>query len=78
LLKGKGAGFIAGCPDLDVASQEGTVESAMASIKEDAERFLTCVVVPKPNAGSQNVLPCSEIDDSIPRSFAIDRRVHAP
>lgn len=35
-------GYVALCPELDVASQGATVESATANLKEAVELFLEC------------------------------------
>ncbi len=42
ILKKEEGQFVALCPDLDVASQGETVESAMANLKEAVELFLQC------------------------------------
>lgn len=34
--------YVALCPELDVASQGGTVEEAIANLKEAVELFLEC------------------------------------
>lgn len=38
----EGSGFVSLCPELDVASQGETVESATANLKEAVELFLEC------------------------------------
>ena len=40
LLQREGDGYVAICPELDVASQGGTVEEARANLKEAVELFL--------------------------------------
>lgn len=42
ILEREGDGYVALCPELDVASQGSTVEEAMANLKEAAEPFLEC------------------------------------
>jgi predicted RNase H-like HicB family nuclease len=42
ILEQEGDGFVALCPELDVASQGETVESATANLKEAVELFLEC------------------------------------
>lgn len=42
ILEREGAGYVALCPELDVASQGDTVESATANLKEAVELFLEC------------------------------------
>lgn len=42
IVEGEGAGYVALCPELDVASQGETVESATANLKEAVELFLEC------------------------------------
>lgn len=42
LLQREGDGYVALCPELDVASQGVTVEQAIANLKEAAELFLEC------------------------------------
>jgi predicted RNase H-like HicB family nuclease len=42
VLQKEGRGYVALCPELDVASQGRTVESATASLKEAVELFLEC------------------------------------
>lgn len=42
VLQREGTGYVALCPELDVASQGKTVESATASLKEAVEFFLEC------------------------------------
>ena len=38
----EGEGFVALCPELDVASQGQTVEEARANLQEAVELFLEC------------------------------------
>jgi len=40
LLQREGDGYVAICPELDVASQGGTVEEARANLREAVELFL--------------------------------------
>ena len=42
LLQREGDGYVALCPELDVASQGSTVEQAIANLKEAVELFLEC------------------------------------
>ena len=42
VLEKEGDGFVALCPELDVASQGRTVEEATANLKEAVELFLEC------------------------------------
>ena len=42
LLIREGDGFVAVCPEVDVASQGGTVESAKANLREAVELFFEC------------------------------------
>jgi len=42
LLQREGDGYVALCPELDVASQGPTVEQAIANLKEAVELFLEC------------------------------------
>lgn len=42
IVEKEGSGYIALCPELDVASQGETVESATANLKEAVELFLEC------------------------------------
>lgn len=42
LLQKEGDGYVALCPELDVASQGPTVELAIANLKEAVELFLEC------------------------------------
>lgn len=42
VLEKEGAGFVALCPELDVASQGDTVEEALANLREAVELFLEC------------------------------------
>jgi predicted RNase H-like HicB family nuclease len=42
IVEKEGSGFVSLCPELDVASQGETVESATANLKEAVERFLEC------------------------------------
>ncbi len=42
ILEKEGDGYVALCPELDVASQGSTVEEALANLKEAAELFLEC------------------------------------
>ena len=39
VLEREGAGFVALCPELDIASQGNTVETATANLKEAVELF---------------------------------------
>ena len=41
IIEQEGDGFVASCPELDVASQGGTVEEATENLKEAVELFLT-------------------------------------
>ena len=40
IVEKEGTGYVALCPELDVASQGDTVESATANLKEAVELFL--------------------------------------
>ena len=42
ILTKEGDGFVALCPELDVASQGATVEEATANLKEAVDLFLEC------------------------------------
>jgi predicted RNase H-like HicB family nuclease len=42
ILEREGDGYVALCPELDVASQGSTIEEAMAGLREAAELFLEC------------------------------------
>ena len=42
IVEREGSGYVALCPELDVASQGETVESATANLKEAVELFLEC------------------------------------
>ena len=42
VVEKEGDGFVALCPELDVASQGDTVESAVANLREAVELFLEC------------------------------------
>lgn len=42
ILEKEGDGFVALCPELDVASQGATVEEATANLREAVELFLEC------------------------------------
>jgi predicted RNase H-like HicB family nuclease len=42
IVEKEGDGYVALCPDLDVASQGHTVEEATANLKEAVELFLEC------------------------------------
>jgi len=42
VLEREDDGYVALCPELDVASQGGSVEEATANLKEAVELFLEC------------------------------------
>jgi len=42
LIEREAGGYVALCPELDVASQGPTVEQAIANLKEAVELFLEC------------------------------------
>jgi predicted RNase H-like HicB family nuclease len=42
VVEKEGDGYVALCPELDVASQGTTVEEATANLKEAVELFLEC------------------------------------
>ena len=42
IIEKEGDGYVALCPELDVASQGSTVEEATANLKEAVELFLEC------------------------------------
>jgi len=42
VVEREGDGFVALCPELDVASQGNTVEEARINLKEAVELFLEC------------------------------------
>ena len=42
ILEREGDGFVALCPELDVASQGDTVDDAVANLKEAVALFLEC------------------------------------
>ncbi|MGH9381234.1 MAG: type II toxin-antitoxin system HicB family antitoxin [Thermoanaerobaculia bacterium] len=41
-IEREGDGYVALCPELDVASQGATVEEAVANLREAVELFLEC------------------------------------
>jgi len=45
VLEKEGDGYVALCPELDVASQGDTVESALANLREAVQLFLECADV---------------------------------
>lgn len=45
VLEREGDGYVALCPELDVASQGDTVESALANLREAVQLFLECADV---------------------------------
>jgi predicted RNase H-like HicB family nuclease len=42
ILEKEDEGYVALCPELDIASQGTTVEEAVANLKEAVELFLAC------------------------------------
>lgn len=42
IIEKENSGYVALCPELDVASQGETIESATANLKEAVELFLEC------------------------------------
>lgn len=42
IIEKEGEGYVALCPELDVASQGTTVEEATANLKEAVDLFLEC------------------------------------
>lgn len=42
ILEREGDQYVAFCPELDIASQGGTIEEATANLKEAVELFLEC------------------------------------
>ena len=42
ILEKEGQGYVALCPELDVASQGDTVEQAMTNLREAVDLFLEC------------------------------------
>ena len=42
IIEKEGDGYVALCPELDVASQGNSVEEATANLKEAVELFLEC------------------------------------
>lgn len=42
ILEKEDDGYVALCPELDVASQGATIEEAVANLKEAVELFLEC------------------------------------
>jgi predicted RNase H-like HicB family nuclease len=42
VVEKEGDGFVALCPELDVASQGETIEGAVANLREAVELFLEC------------------------------------
>jgi predicted RNase H-like HicB family nuclease len=42
IIQREGDGFVALCPELDVASQGDTIESARENLREALELFLEC------------------------------------
>lgn len=42
IVEKEGTGYVALCPELDVASQGDTLESATVNLKEAVELFLEC------------------------------------
>ena len=42
LIEREGDGYVASCPEFDIASQGATVEEATANLREAVELFLEC------------------------------------
>ena len=42
IIQREGDGFVALCPELDVASQGGTIEAARENLREALELFFEC------------------------------------
>lgn len=42
ILEREGDGFVALCPELDIASQGGSLEEAKANLREAVELFFEC------------------------------------
>ena len=42
IIQSEGDGFVALCPELDVASQGGTIEEARDNLREAVELFFEC------------------------------------
>jgi len=42
IIEREGEGYVALCPELDIASQGGSVEEARANLKEAIELFFEC------------------------------------
>ena len=54
VLEKEGDGFVALCPEVDVASQGETVESAVANLREAVELFLECASPEEVKSRSHN------------------------
>jgi predicted RNase H-like HicB family nuclease len=42
IIEREGAGYVALCPDLEIASQGDTIEEAQANLREAVSLFLEC------------------------------------
>ena len=47
IVEREGDGFVALCPELDVASQGDAIDEAMANLREGVELFLECADTPE-------------------------------
>jgi len=61
IIEREGAGYVALCPELDVASQGDSIESARKNLQEAVELFLDCLLYtsPSPRDLSTSRMPSS-------------------
>ncbi|HNR30034.1 MAG TPA: type II toxin-antitoxin system HicB family antitoxin [Candidatus Hydrogenedentes bacterium] len=60
LIEREDDGFVALCPELDIASQGSTVEEARAMLKEAVELFLECASeeeIERRTSGERYIVP---------------------
>ena len=70
IVEKEGASYVALCPELDVASQGETVESATANLKEAVELFLECADPAEVESSSPGCSSCSDVSGGCERKRA--------
>lgn len=66
IIEREGAGYVSLCPELDIASQGGTVEQARDNLREALNLFFECA---SPEEIKSRLRPANPASEDIRRSY---------
>ena len=65
IIQAEPPGFVALCPDIDVASQGDTIEQALANLREAVELFFECASAEEISARQGGEVYITQIEVSV-------------